>query len=311
MITWPSINLIEGEHPFVTYFKRQTWKKNNCINAVATGMPGSGKSWGMLYLLSEADPTFDIERVFFKGSKFIRYVDKGNLKRGKAWMFDEIGIDASNKAWWNEINRALNSFYQTGRSDNYIGGVTVPFLSELSKGVRTYMNVRFEADGWSSDNYTNMRGYIIEYNGDLDKFYRKRLLVKTKEGSNYCNQIKLPKAAQQLINDYEKMKNEFKVDLYRELGDNLEKYEAKKAGKPLELTEAEKQVLDCSREGLTDDDGRIQLNIKLDRYRELKKSCRRKNHDTKPIKDNKKSTNSLEKPVFSLPSGTRGIPSTY
>lgn len=225
MIRWPTIKYQEGVNPFVTYFKRQVHRKNNCINAVATGMPGNGKSWTMLYLLSHADPTFGPDRIFFRASKMLKWIESGGLKRGKAFMFDEAGIDATNTNWWDEINKGLNAFFQTGRSSNYIFGMTVPFLSFISKGVRTLMNVKLNAEGWTNDNFTIVRPHILEYNGEIDKFYRKRLLVVKEGGSAYCSKMNLPKADEELIKKYEKMKDDFKKTLYSEVAAKLVKYE--------------------------------------------------------------------------------------
>lgn len=226
MIRWPTIYKQDDENPWVTYFKRQVHYKNNCINAAVTGLPGMGKSWGLIYLLSHADENFSTERIFFRASKMLRWIDRDGLKKkGCAFMFDEAGIDATNLNWWDEINKGLNAFFQTGRSGNYIFGMTVPFLSYISKGVRTLMNCKFNAEGWTQENLTKFRCHTLEYNGEVDKFYRKRLLVRDKTTSAYCNEIRLPKADIKLIKEYEKMKIEFKKNLYSGIAKKLERFE--------------------------------------------------------------------------------------
>jgi hypothetical protein len=242
---WPVVNYKDGENPWVTYFKKQVYVKNNCINAVATGMPGSGKSWSLLYLLSQADDTFSTDRIFFRASKMLRWIDKSGLKKGRAFMFDEAGIDATNLNWWDEINKGLNAFFQTGRSDNYIFGMTVPFTSMISKGIRTLMNVHLMAEGWTTQNMTKVRPYVLEYNGEMDKFYKKRLFVRNGADSSYCNMIKLPKATQNIIDEYEKMKKEFKADLYNNVANKLERFE----DTTFSLSHKQKEYLDLKAEG--------------------------------------------------------------
>ena len=254
---WPTVNFKEGENPFVTYFKKQVHYKNNCINAVATGMPGSGKSWSMLYLLSKADPSFDTDRIFFKASKMLRWINSGGLSKGKAFLFDEAGIDATNLNWWDDINKGLNAFFQTARSSNYIFGMTVPFLTFISKGVRTLMNVKLKAEGWSNDNKTIVRPHILEYNGEIDKFYRKRLLVREPGGSSYCNKLQLPKADQHLIDEYEKMKVEFKSNLYKNVADKLTKYE----NATMNLTHRQKQYYELRDQGYNREEASKELGI--------------------------------------------------
>lgn len=298
MRTWPSVKYVEGENPWVTYFKRQTLHKNNCINSVVTGMPGLGKSWGLIYLLSKADPTFTSERIFFRASKMLKWIDEGNLKPGVAFMFDEAGIDASSLSWWDEINKALNAFFQTGRSDNYIFGMTVPFMSNVSKGVRCLMNVRFQAEGWTNKNLTLLRGYHMEYNGDLDKIYRKRLLVNYEGGATYVEQIQLPKANGGIIDEYERMKKEFKSNLYKNIGIKVKKQEDKALGKPQELTEEEAMVLKCANEGLSDAEGAKICGSTVDMYRLRKMRCKKKNYviNTPKMKEKEdKKTNFLKK----------------
>ena len=235
MIEWPSVKLRDGENPWVSYFKQQTLRKNNCINAIATGMPGKGKSWGMIYLLSQADPTFDIDRVFFRASKMLKWVREGNLQKqkGTAFMLDEAGIDASNMRWWDEVNRALNSFFQTSRSSNYCFAMTVPFVTLISKGVRNLMTVRFYADGYRDSHTIFKRAFALEYNDDMDKTYRKKLWVIRKGGGSFCQGLKLPRADKKLLEEYEKRKEQFKLDTYGDIERKLEAYERKEKEKGL------------------------------------------------------------------------------
>ncbi len=229
MIEWPTIKLRENEHPWVSYFKQQTLVKNNCINAACTGMPGKGKSWGLIYLLSQADPTFNVDRIFFKASKLLNWVGEGNLTKQKptAFMLDEAGIDAANVRWWDEVNRGLNAFFQTSRSSNYIFGMTVPFITLISKGVRNLMNVRFYADGYRKDHTIFKRGFVLEYNDDMDKTYKKKLYVIRKGGGLFCQGLKLPKADVELLKEYEKRKESFKLQTYQSISEKLKIYEEK------------------------------------------------------------------------------------
>ena len=236
MIEWPSVKLREGENPWVSYFKQQTLRKNNCINAITTGMPGKGKSWGLIYLLSQADPTFNVDRIFFRASKMLRWIREGGLRKhkGTAFMLDEAGIDASNMKWWDELNRGLNSFLQTSRSSNYIFGMTVPFITLISKGVRNLMNVRFYADGYRNDHTIFKRAFALEYNDDMDKTYRKKLWVMRKGGGAFCQGLRLPKADKELLKEYEKRKEEFKISTYEDVEEKLMRYERKEKEKGIE-----------------------------------------------------------------------------
>ncbi len=235
---WPTIMLRENEHPWVTYFKQQTLVKNNCINAVCTGMPGRGKSWGLIKLLQDVDPTFNIERIYFSAAKMLRWVKDGGLNEQKptAFMLDEAGIDASNMRWWDEVNRALNAFFQTSRSSNYVFGMTVPFVTLISKGVRNLMNVRFYADGYKKGYTYFKRGFTLEYNDDMDKVYRKKLFVRRKGGGTFCQGLKLAAANKDLLKEYEIRKEAFKLSIYSDIERKLEIHERKEKEKIEETT---------------------------------------------------------------------------
>lgn len=220
---WPSVKLIEGENPWVTYAKKRVYKDNNCINLICTGGPGTGKSWGLLSYFCSIDPDFDVnEQCFFKAKKLIRCFQFSKNLKGKPFMFDEAGIDASSLNWQDEVNKGLKAFFQTARHRNYIFGMTVPFMSFVSKGVRTLMTVHWKAQGWTSKNQTKIAPYVLEYNGDYDKFYWKRLLVKVRVGLDYCNEIRLPRPPKEKEREYEKMKQEFTQNLFKTIADKIE-----------------------------------------------------------------------------------------
>ena len=196
------VTQLEGENVWVTYMKDQVFNRNNCINAIITGKPGSGKSWGMLRLGYEIDPDFKIEgNLFFKAGEMMRaikeYYDREDLtdeeKKGKIWMLDEAGIDLNNLSYFDQINKGLNAFFQTARHRNYFFFSTVPFMNFVSKGVRTLMTAHFEGVGYK-ENKTILVPRIIDFDGNQDYFYRKRLLVKnTFNHVGLCNEIKLKK----------------------------------------------------------------------------------------------------------------------
>jgi len=282
--SWPIVKYKEGENPWITYFKKQVYQKNSCINAMANGMPGTGKSYSLIYMLSQCDPTFNIDRIFFRASKMLRYINSNEFGKGKGFMFDEAGVDASNTNWWDEINKGLSAFFQTGRSDNYFFGISVPFASMISKGVRTLMNVKFECEGWTNNNLTKVKPYILEYNGEIDKFYKKRLFVRTPNASSYCNTIKLPLADKHLLHEYEKKKKEFKNELYNQIAGNIEKYE----NATFSLTHTQKEYYELAEQGYTMEEICSTLDITERNAYYLVKAIRKKGYDIPEDKERKK-----------------------
>jgi len=47
----------------------------------------------------------------------------------------------------------------------------------------------------------------LQYNDEYDKFYKKRLLVETGEGTVPCNKILVRKPPKRLVDEYEKTKS--------------------------------------------------------------------------------------------------------
>jgi len=220
---FPVVHQKEGENVWVTYVKNQIKKKNNCLNSVWVGPPGSGKSYGLLSFLCLFEPDLELEgNWFFDAQSFIKAI-KEDYKRGKVWGFDEAGIDFHNLDYHNELNRGLNAFLQTSRHRNYIFGFTVTYMSFLSKGVRKLMNTKMTAKMWNKNNQTIIEPRKLEFNDEKDKFYKKRLIVKKADGLWYfCNRILLPKPKKQLLIEYEKRKKEFTDNLYDQIEKNLE-----------------------------------------------------------------------------------------
>jgi len=254
---WPAVKFVEKENPWVSYFKKQIFERNNCINAVALGSPGSGKSYLTLSLCHMFDPDFELEgNVYFKAGHMFKdikdWVYKGT-KPGKIWVLDEAGISANSMNWQDEINKGLNAFFQTARHRNYFFFATVPYLNFLSKGVRTMMGCEFKADGYNKKNQTIVHPKVIQYNPEIDKIYKKRLLVLKDRDSILCNKILIPKPPVKIIREYEKMKQEFTADLFGNINSAIEAYEHKKRVKadPSCLTTKQEKIVDMIKEGKT------------------------------------------------------------
>ena len=114
--------------------------------------------------------------------------------------------------------------------------MTVPSINLISKGVRNLMNVRFYAMGYKGNDTLFRSGVVLEYNDDLDKMYRKRLFVRRKGGGLFCQGLKLPKANEELLKEYEKRKELFKLSIYSDIERKLVVYERKEKEKMADTT---------------------------------------------------------------------------
>lgn len=253
----------------------------------------SGKSWSMLSLAEQLNPDFELEgNWFFDAEKMFRemknYYVSGKPKRGKHWWYDEAGIDLSNLNYYDEINRGFNAFFQTNRHRNYIFGCSVPFINFVSKGVRTLMNVHFKSDGWNKNNQTINVPRYMEYNGDMQKFYRKRLLVNVNNSYEYCNKVLIPKPSKRLIVEYEKIKKEFTGDLMESIANKISFFKKKQKDKingVEQLTEPQERVLNILKKGFDIDEAAEELGIAVGSVYQAMKRIKKKGIIITPKKE--------------------------
>lgn len=292
---------VEGENVWVTYCKDQVYNRNNCINGVIVGKPGSGKSWGMLRLAYEfAGKDFKLEgNLFFKAGEMMRAIKDfyaredltKEQKEGKLWLLDEAGIDANALSYMDQINRGLNAFFQTARHRNYCFFCTVPFLNFISKGVRTLMNVMMEGVGYK-DNRTILVPRILDFDGNQDHFYRRRLLIKDGNSINLCNEIKTKKPPKYIIDEYEEMKSKFTSNLFENIADNMDAFENEKAiklNKKLNggLTERRALILELFKQGLNRKDVEEKLGISQPALSDHVKAMEKLGIELTPIREGK------------------------
>lgn len=249
---------LDDANPWITYFRNRIHKKNNCINCIVTGLPGEGKSWACLSQLSSYDPNFDINtQLFFSAAKMFEAFNKPEYfaKKGKCIMYDEAGADFNNVNWRNAFNRGLRNFLQTGRHRNYILMINVPFLTDISKGVRELMNCRWMAEGWKK-NKTIISPRTMQYNDDKDKFYYKKLLVRHPDLDRFCKRILLQKPPESIVVPYQEMKMSFTSDQTRKDAESMKMYEKKieddlKKGSSVTLSYLQEELLTDLKNGMT------------------------------------------------------------
>jgi len=260
----PIVHLKEGENPWITYMKRRVFKENSCVNGMIIGDPGMGKSWSMLSIACALDPDFELEgNLFFKGGKMMRAIKEyytganSKPKKGKDWYLDEAGIDANALNYHDAINKGLNAFFQTARHRNYIFFMTVPQTNFVSKGVRTLMTTFGKANGWDKNTgMTKISMRVMEYNGDIDKYYRKRLFVYADGRMMPCNESRLPAPPNHIIKEYESLKKEFTGDLFESIADEIENFEDRKSEKYNKKAPTKRQleILELIKSGRSVDD---------------------------------------------------------
>jgi ABC-type dipeptide/oligopeptide/nickel transport system ATPase component len=291
----PIIDYSEDEHPWITYLKGVVFERNKCVNAAVVGETGSGKSWGSLRWCYEIDPDFELEgNWFFKAAPFMReinryYKPENNPKKGKIWVLDEAGVDLYNLNYMDEINKGLNAFFQTARHRNYMFFGTVPFISFISKGVRKLMNTLITSQGYNTHNKTIFLPRVLQYNGELDQFYKKRLIVRQDNMLKRCSAALVSKPPKRLITEYEKRKNEFTSDLFQGIADRIEHFEKKRLEKYMgkQLTPIEENILTLMKDQYNVPEMSSKLDLTERDIRNKMKQLRLRGMDFSSIRDRK------------------------
>jgi len=294
----PIVHYKEGVNPWVSYFHQQIETKSNCIYGIFHGKVGSGKSYAMLSLAEQYNPDVDLnESFYFSAGKMMKDIDKfynhnlGKIKRGKEWYLDEAGISVAAHKHYDAVNKGLNAFMQTARAFNPVFLVTVPNFNFVSKGVRTMMNVVGETIGWSGEtNLSNVSMRVLDYNADMDKYYKKRLfVVKNGEGVIPCNQSTFPKPSKRILKEYEQLKREFMGDLFKNIAREIQSYEDKEQEKSYgnEPTPKQKEILELLAQGRIVPDIATFKGIDPDTVRASMRLLKKKGYKFDGIRDEK------------------------
>jgi hypothetical protein len=233
------------EKYWVSYIKGRILKKKNFLGVI-TGPPGIGKSWTALSVCYQADDTFSPTKIVTTTKQLLELINSGTLKSGDAILWDEAGIDISNRNWQSIVNKTLNFLFQTFRHKRLIIIMTVPYMDFVDAGTRKLIHAEIEVQKIDYDTCeARTKPMIIQYNSRTKKFYYKYLRVRTDKGVSPLRAWHVSKPPQWLIDAYEDIKSKFTSKLNLELQKDLEDEEVKKNKKEKrkELTEKQEEAL--------------------------------------------------------------------
>jgi len=220
-------------HCIIRYISRRVLTKNQNFICALTGPTGVGKSYSALSIAemySQAtgipfDPHIHILHNIKQLLELITDKERDKkIQRGTLLIFEEPQIEANARNWQSEINNIMSSLLSTFRNQNLVIFFTVPYLEFIDKQSRILFHARFEVLGFDkSSGLSTLKPRFLEYNPELDYFYRKRIIVRYKiPEKNYYGKEKMgkwliPKASKEVIDVYEAIKKQFSVDLNAKL----------------------------------------------------------------------------------------------
>lgn len=234
---------MEQDYSLVRYIHRRI-KNNKNFLCTITGPTGSGKSFTALSLGELIDPEFNASRVIFKARQLMKLINEGNLKPGSVIIWDEAGIDLSNRNWQSVTNKMLNALLQTFRHKNFILFFTVPYHDFIDSATKKLFHADFETQRINKiQEVVVIKPKLLQYNSNLSKWYRKYLKVSVNGKIVKIRKWKVPKPSEELIKEYEKAKNQFTKDLNVDIDEQLEKLEG--SGRPKQTAQKEGIPLVC------------------------------------------------------------------
>ena len=131
------------EYYWVRYIKQRTRQNKNFL-FIISGQTGSGKSWSGLSIGEMVNKDFDVGRVVFRGKELMVLINsKAPKKKGTFILWDEAGIDLSNRNWQANANRMINFLMQTFRHRCFVLCFTAPYSDFIDKSTRKLFHAEF------------------------------------------------------------------------------------------------------------------------------------------------------------------------
>lgn len=231
----------KNEKFWISYIKGRIQKKKNFLGVI-TGSTGSGKSWSALSVCLQTDPTFNPSRIVFSMKQLMKLINEGNLKSGSAILWDESGIDISNRSWQSLANKLINFLLQTFRHKRLILIMTVPYMDFVDANTRKLFHAEFLTQKIDySKKSCKVKAQLIQYNPRNKKFYYKYLRIRTRLGVSPLVSWNIESPPKWLYQPYEKMKEEFTSKLNKDIENQINETEKAKGKTP--LTELQEKAM--------------------------------------------------------------------
>ena len=229
---------------WVLYIKQRIKKMKNFLG-IFTGATGSGKSWSALSLCFQVDDTFTPERIVFSMKGLMKLINEDKVKSGQAILWDESGIDVSNRSWQSLTNRMVNFLLQTFRHKRIILIMTTPYLDFVDASTRKLFHAEISTLSINTAKKScKVKPMILQYNSRKKKFYYKYLRAcSPKKSACPVKSWNIPAPPQWLIDEYEVMKTNFTAELNKDIEQQLEGDKPKKKDERKPLTEKQENVL--------------------------------------------------------------------
>lgn len=271
----------EGEQSWINWIKKRI-KNNLNFLAIAEGPTGIGKSWSLIRIAYDIDPTFEPRQIAFSFKQVMEIINSDwfNKKKWKIIIFDEAQTDIGNRQWQSLTNKLMNYLLSTFRHQNIILLFTSPYSDFIDTQSMKLMHCKFEVRGHNKKTKkTQIRPKLLQYNSSKKKFYYHSLYVIRNRKMRKLQKWVVNKPPEHLIKPYEDDKKKFTDRLNRDILNELQGIEHKKNKKLKKpLTELQQKIYECWKKGMRQKDIAILLNKKPSVISESEKYMRNKGY---------------------------------
>ena len=187
------------------------------------GPAGSGKSTTGLSLCEMIDPNFTNKNIVFNVADFVELLKKaeaGELPKGSAILFEEMGVAADSRAWHSEDNIALSHILQTFRPMNLMVLNTVPELSLADKRISQLASCLIEC---KKINYSTKRCAVriydpVRYDAKTSTWFKRNVAFQRLSANGFYRTYKfgdvwVRKPSLKMMREYEKVRSSFSKDV--------------------------------------------------------------------------------------------------
>lgn len=208
--------------------KKKVWKrihrKNQNFVGFLTGDVGSAKSGSTASIAQAVDPDFGIDDVCFTPEAVMdKASDFENYDKGRFIVFEEGGVNADAKDFWDDVNRALDYVLQTWREQNRGLLINLPSMDLIDKRLRKRGHAFMEMDGKLDGEYAYVKYMnIIEdkWTGDLYRKYPE--LRDPSDGLvKKFKRMRVAAPPESFWNKYEPKQRKFKRELAERLAEEI------------------------------------------------------------------------------------------
>lgn len=221
---------------FVKYVKDRIFKQNKNFFMIIVGGVGTGKSYSALRIAENLDESFDINRCCFKALPFMKkikefqdLVEQENISiKGKAILWDELGVEHNAREFMTISNRVMNFFFQTSRALNLIVIMTVPYLSFVDSATRKLAHCIAETQGINQrKKQVTLKIKFLQVAPFTGKEYPKYLRYRKNNRTYKIERIKVPMPSPKIAKPYEIEKKKYLSQLYSDGIDRIQRAEQK------------------------------------------------------------------------------------